>query len=380
MISVEKTSNSNIKVFENPEFGSISIIEIDSEWMFELYAVGAALGYVRSNGKSKGEHGVHPENEKLFPYKSRIDKVAENAEIKPCVYYGNKYITESQVYDLMLEARTDKCRTFRKWVTSEVLPSIRKTGAYITQGSDTEQYISNLQNTVTELSLQLVEIHKELRILSGKKQIDMKIANIWKKQVVNHKMELLSSESGIDIKDCYKMVYDIMMGDYGFCEAAVINDFINHYDCENISTINIIASDKIYREWFVRSADKLIEYLAHPTQYYIQNENNGDQIADLDTNNTIDFPAHYIDGKISINDDYDNVVDYIAYLLGDHTKTKLLTKKYILPMISSEKGWKNAMTRNRCYTKKSLIIKNRLYKKRFVKVCNEIVNNFKYNN
>ena len=367
---MEVTVNSNIKVFENPELGSIRMVEIDGEPWWVGKDVAKVLGY------QDLKHCIldHIDEEDRINSKTRGQNNPEFGQ------RGTWLINESGLYSLILSSKIPEAKEFKHWVTSEVLPSIRKTGAYITQGSDTEQYISNLQNTVTELSLQLVEIHKELRILSGKKQIDMKIANIWKKQVVNHKMELLSSESGIDIKDCYKMVYDIMMGDYGFCEAAVINDFINHYDCENISTINIIASDKIYREWFVRSADKLIEYLAHPTQYHIQNENNGDQIADLDTNNTIDFPAHYIDGKISINDDYDNVVDYIAYLLGDHTKTKLLTKKYILPMISSEKGWKNAMTRNRCYTKKSLIIKNRLYKKRFVKVCNEIVNNFKYNN
>lgn len=367
MISVEITSNSNIKVFENPEFGSISIIEIDNEWMFELYAVGAALGYVRSNGKSKGEHGVHPENEKLFPYKSRIDKVAENAEIKPCVYYGNKYITESQVYDLMLEARTDKCRTFRKWVTSEVLPSIRKTGAYITQGSDTEQYISNLQNTVTELSLQLVEIHKELRILSGKKQIDMKIVNIWKKQIANHRMEIISEHSGIDIKDCYKMVYDIMADDYGFCEAAVINDFVQKYECDKVSTITIIAADKLYRQWFVQATDKLIDNLTPALLEKALSDFNAEEMPEKK------FPDRFADGTISVQDHYDDIIDYVAYLRGDNTKTKIATKRYIFPMMASNKGWKIALTRHRCATKKALILNYAKYKKRFVKVCNEII-------
>ncbi len=108
----------------------IGIQKIDGVWMFELYAVGMALGYARSNGKSAGEHGVHPENRTLFPYKSRIDKVVQNAEIKPCVHNGHKYITESQLYDLMLEARTEKCRAFRKWLTNEVLPALNHKGSY----------------------------------------------------------------------------------------------------------------------------------------------------------------------------------------------------------------------------------------------------------
>ena len=108
----------------------IDVQIIDGTPMFELYAVGMALGYARSNGKSAGEHGVHPENKVLFPYKSRIDKVCTNAEIQPCVRNGHKYITESQLYDFMLEARTDKCRMFRKWLTNEVLPELNRTGSY----------------------------------------------------------------------------------------------------------------------------------------------------------------------------------------------------------------------------------------------------------
>lgn len=108
----------------------IDVQIIDGTPMFELYTVGMALGYARSNGKSASEHGVHPENKVLFPYKSRIDKACMNAEIQPCVHNGHKYITESQIYDLMLEARTDKCRTFRKWLTNEVLPELNRTGSY----------------------------------------------------------------------------------------------------------------------------------------------------------------------------------------------------------------------------------------------------------
>lgn len=116
-----------IMKFENTP---IDVQIINGVPMFELYSVGMALGYARSNGKSGGEHGVHPENKKLFPYKSRIDKVAENAEISAVVHGVHPYITESQLYDFMLEARTDKCRAFRKWLTNEVLPELNYKGSY----------------------------------------------------------------------------------------------------------------------------------------------------------------------------------------------------------------------------------------------------------
>ena len=93
--------------------------------MFELYSVGMALGQVKKNSAGTA-----------YPRKDRINENVKSAEIKPCVHNGHIYITESQIYDLMLETRTDKCRAFRKWLTNEVLPEINRNGTYTipTQG------------------------------------------------------------------------------------------------------------------------------------------------------------------------------------------------------------------------------------------------------
>ena len=105
-----------IMKFENND---VEIIQDENgEPLFEIYSTGKALGYV---AKAKGN---------IYPYKERILKIAENAEITLVSHGVKQYLTESQLYDFMLEARTDKCRIFRKWVTNEVLPSIRKTGNY----------------------------------------------------------------------------------------------------------------------------------------------------------------------------------------------------------------------------------------------------------
>lgn len=111
--------------FENTP---IDIQVIDGTPMFELYAVGMALGQIKKNSAGA-----------LYPAKDRIDKNAEKAEIKPCVRNVHKYITESQIYDLMLETRTDKCRAFRKWLTNEVLPEINKTGSYTMPKQENKQ-------------------------------------------------------------------------------------------------------------------------------------------------------------------------------------------------------------------------------------------------
>ena len=97
--------------------------------MFNLYAIGMALGYIKT---AKG---------RTYPFKERIDKVAENAEISAVVHCVQPYITESQLYDFMLEARTDKCRAFRKWLTNEVLPELNRTGTYSVPKKSSEPYI-----------------------------------------------------------------------------------------------------------------------------------------------------------------------------------------------------------------------------------------------
>ena len=101
--------------FENSD---IQMIQINGIWYFELYSVGMALGQLRI---AKGKN---------YPRKDRIDENVKNAEIKPVVRNGQPFITEEQLYDLMLETRTDKCRVFRKWLTNEVLPALNHEGTY----------------------------------------------------------------------------------------------------------------------------------------------------------------------------------------------------------------------------------------------------------
>lgn len=97
----------------------IDIQIIDGILLFELYSTGMALGYSVKNKLGN-----------LYPNKVRIDKVCKNCGITGCLHGVNTYLTESQLYDFMLEARTDKCKAFRKWITNEVLPTLNRTGTY----------------------------------------------------------------------------------------------------------------------------------------------------------------------------------------------------------------------------------------------------------
>lgn len=109
----------NLMIFEGKNVNMM--IGENGEPLFELYSVGQALGYERPNAK-----GV------MYPYKSRIEKVLENADIKPCEHGVHKYLDEDMIYDFLFEAKTDKAKSFRKWV-KEVLTTIRITGAYVSE-------------------------------------------------------------------------------------------------------------------------------------------------------------------------------------------------------------------------------------------------------
>ena len=134
--------------FENTP---IEVQIINGVPMFELYAVGMALGQIKKN--SAGTE---------YPAKDRIDKNIEKAEIKPCVRNVHKYITESQIYDLMLETRTDKCKAFRKWLTNEVLPELNKTGSYSIKRESEEpsskKYPDNYKTLRGEMVMTLPEV------------------------------------------------------------------------------------------------------------------------------------------------------------------------------------------------------------------------------
>lgn len=157
------------KVFEGHE---VDIIQFNGEVLFEVYSTGMALGYVK---EAKGN---------CYPRKERIDKNLENAEIKPVVHHGQPFITESQLYDFMLEAKTDKCKSFRKWITTDVLPTIRKTGGYVNnEDKFVDNYFSNLAPDIKKI------LKKDLSNKILEAEIKKKEIDIEKKKLDNKKFE-----------------------------------------------------------------------------------------------------------------------------------------------------------------------------------------------
>lgn len=112
----------NIKIFENPEFGSIRTVEVKNEPWFVGKDVAQALGYSQTS-KAVREHVK--DNHKGM---SVLDTPGGKQE--------TTIIDEAGVYSLVMRSKLPKAEQFQEWVTSEVLPAIRKTGGYINGSED----------------------------------------------------------------------------------------------------------------------------------------------------------------------------------------------------------------------------------------------------
>ena len=107
----------DIKIWENPEFGELRIVDMNGEpWMVGK-DVAQALGYQNAS-KALNDH-VDPE-----------DKL-NNESLLSLGQRGGWLINESGLYSLVLSSKLPGAKRFRRWVTGDVLPSIRKDGGYI---------------------------------------------------------------------------------------------------------------------------------------------------------------------------------------------------------------------------------------------------------
>lgn len=108
-----------LQIFKNEEFGSLRIIERNGDPWFVGKDVAEALGYHDTN-KAVAMH-VDVEDKKLN------DKTSPSFGQR-----GATIINESGLYSLIMSSKLKSAKKFQRWVTSDILPSIRKNGVYMT--------------------------------------------------------------------------------------------------------------------------------------------------------------------------------------------------------------------------------------------------------
>lgn len=137
-----------ITVFENEKFGSIRTTEINGEVWFVGKDVALALGYTN-------------------PSKAILDHINEddklnNESLSSLGQRGGWLINESGVYSLIFGSKLEAAKEFKHWVTSEVLPALRKTGSYtVTVPQKSQQ---ELDNETKKLNLAEAEYWRSMGI------------------------------------------------------------------------------------------------------------------------------------------------------------------------------------------------------------------------
>lgn len=147
-------SPAEIKVFENTEFGSVRTAVIDGEPFFVRKDVASILGYTNPlkavrDHVDEDDKGV---NESFTP---------EGGTQKTI------FINESGLYSLILSSKLPAAKKFKHWVTSEVLPAIRKTGSYTAPAPKSDRELSIEEARILESLIPLCPVDTYRQILAS---------------------------------------------------------------------------------------------------------------------------------------------------------------------------------------------------------------------
>lgn len=197
-------NNNQIQIFNNPEFGRVRVVEIDGEPWMVAKDVSQALGYGRSNDMVK--HLDEDDYRKI--------KCGDLPHLKSAGNNDVTIISESGLHYAVIRSRLPEAKIYRRWVTSEVLPSIRKTGSYSVKSFDPDN-IEDVLRVALESRIQLRESEQrrmeseQLRMESEQQVTDLsyELADIyaWQKDAkpkIDYYNDTIDEDGAIDMQDC----------------------------------------------------------------------------------------------------------------------------------------------------------------------------------
>lgn len=224
-------------VFDNPDFGSIRTVEIDGEPWLVGKDVAAALGY--GKGKSLANAiSNHVDSE---------DKGVTEL-MTPGGMQKMTIINESGLYSLILSSKLPDAKKFKRWVTSEVLPSIRKTGGYAVP--TTEKTLADLTAAVellTErLDTMLAARESPLSVLPALPEPEGEIGQVpgiaarrrWMR-TVSEKLDMLSTKIHQPHNICLHQVYQILEDRW---QAVLEDERIKVMEQQNLSDCSVLTA------------------------------------------------------------------------------------------------------------------------------------------
>jgi len=189
----------NLKVFENDEFGQLSVIVKNNKEYIEAIEVATILGYSNPRdavNRHCDEDGV------VFSDVGVVTGIRkDNSEIIQVV--TKKFIDEGNLYRLIVKSKLPSAKRFEKWVMEEVLPSIRKYGTYMSE----EVISKTLDNPdfIIEIATKL-KYERQQRKLLEEKAKSLEATIIIDKPYTNFGKTIATSSDAITIGQFAKVL------------------------------------------------------------------------------------------------------------------------------------------------------------------------------
>ena len=243
-----------ITVFNNDEFGSIRTVTIENEPWFVGKDVAEVLGY--QNGSRDINRHVDDED-KLC---TKIEYAGQKREVT--------IINESGLYSLILSSKLPNAKKFKRWVTSEVLPSIRKTGSYGKPMSQLEiaQYSINLlieqERKMKALEAQQGEQVKRLDIIDSRLEVlnGVHIEGTGRDRL-NAMIRAYVVKKGISYAEGWKNFKKAYNHAFRTCLGALLTNYANKNNLKSKPTIPRFLERTNRLDEGLRVAEKMLNEL-----------------------------------------------------------------------------------------------------------------------
>lgn len=176
-----------LQIFQSPEFGRVRTVSIDGEPWFVGKDIALALGYC--NTKDALSRHVDAEDKGG----SRITTPSGEQDMT--------VINESGLYSLVLSSKLPSAKKFKRWITHEVIPAIRKTGGYHVPQSPAEQMAQGIlaaQKLLAERDATIAKQNEQIAVLTPK-GIFADAVTASKTSILVGGLAKLIKQQGIDI-------------------------------------------------------------------------------------------------------------------------------------------------------------------------------------
>ena len=175
----------NLQIFENTEFGKIRTVQLNNGTYFVGKDVADILGY-QNGSRDINRHVDEEDKHKIMLFDGNQDK-------------ETIIINESGLYSLILSSKMPNAKKFKHWVTSEVLPQIRKTGAY--QKPLTQQEIMRIQlGMIDDHEERIINLENNMTIDYGQQQV---LGDVVNKTVI----DILGGKDSAAYREISKRVF-----------------------------------------------------------------------------------------------------------------------------------------------------------------------------